>query len=78
MSKRAPNDHAPTTMLLARAFDLAWERYYAAGQGDTLPQEIARPKLAAFLVDMMKSGVKEEEALAACGVLHLISLTPGQ
>jgi len=63
-------------MLLARAFDLAWERYYATGQGNALSQEMARPKLAAFLVDMMKSGVTE--ALAACGVLHLISLTPGQ
>ena len=25
-----------------------------------------------------RGGVREEEALAACGVLHLITLTPGQ
>jgi len=63
------------TMLLARAFDLAWERYYAPGQGATVSHEVARPKLAAFLVEMARSGVKEEEALAACGVLHLIALS---
>ncbi|WP_156927781.1 hypothetical protein [Bradyrhizobium sp. Tv2a-2] len=65
-------------MLLARAFDLAWERYYTAGQEQTLSKEVARRQLAAFLVEMLKSGVREEEPLAACGVLHLISLTPGQ
>jgi hypothetical protein len=69
---------AEVTMLLARAFDLAWERYYAAGQGPVVPQEVARSKLAAFLVEMEKSGVREEAALAACGVLHLIGLTQGQ
>jgi hypothetical protein len=71
-----PLDQEAVTLLLARAFDLAWERYYGVGQGSTISQEIARPKLAAFLVDMMKSGVTEEEALAACGVLHLIAMTP--
>jgi hypothetical protein len=72
-----PLDRDALTQLLARAFDLAWDRYYAAGQGDTISEEIARPALARILVEMAKSGVTEEEALAACGVLHLISLPRG-
>jgi hypothetical protein len=40
-----------------------------------LSEEIARPELAKCLVEMSKSGVKEEQALAACGVLYLVALT---
>ena len=76
MSERAPADQDSTTVLLARAFDLAWERYYTAGEERTVSREVARRGLAAFLVEMLKSGVTDEDALAACGVLHLIALTP--
>jgi hypothetical protein len=64
-----------STLLLARAFDLAWEQYYGPDHDGPLSEEIARPALAKFLVDIAKSGVKEENALAACGVLHLVALT---
>lgn len=40
-----------------------------------LAEEVARPELAKCLVEMAESGVKEEGALAACGVLHLVALT---
>jgi hypothetical protein len=40
------------TLLLARAFDLAWEQYYEADNDRALPEEVARPALAKFLVDM--------------------------
>lgn len=63
------------TLLLARAFDLAWEQYYGPDYAGSLSEEIARPELAKYLVEMAKSEVKEEEALAACGVLHLVALT---
>jgi hypothetical protein len=66
------------TLLLARAFDLAWEQYYGPNQDGPLPEEVARPALAKFLVDMAKSGVKEERALAASGILHLVALTMGR
>ena len=65
------------TLLLARAFDLAWEQYYGPGSEGPLAEEVARPALAKFLVEMAKSGINEEGALAAAGVLHLISLTMG-
>jgi hypothetical protein len=68
-------DEESSTILLARAFDLAWERYYTAGQREAVPKDVARRELAAFLVEMLRSGVTEEEPLAACGVLHLIAIT---
>jgi hypothetical protein len=67
--------HEDFTLLLARAFDLAWEQYYGPDHMGPLSEEVARPALAKFLVEMAKSGVKEEGALAACGVLHLVGLT---
>jgi hypothetical protein len=42
-----------------------------------ISEEIARHSLAKHLVAIVKEGVKEEGALAAGGLLHLISLTPG-
>lgn len=62
-------------MLLARAFDLAWEQFYGPDNSGPLPEDIARPALARFLVEMAKSGVKEEKALASAGILHLVALT---
>jgi hypothetical protein len=61
-------------LVLARAFDLAWARYYLPGRV-TISQDIARPSLANYLVQMAKDGVTKEGPLAAAGVLHLISLT---
>jgi hypothetical protein len=65
------------TQLLARAFDRAWDRYYRPGRV-TIAPEIARPALATHLVQMAKDGTVEEGALAAGGLLHLISLTPDE
>jgi hypothetical protein len=65
------------TQLLARAFDRAWDRYYRPGRV-TIAPEIARPALATHLVAMAKDGTVEEGALAAGGLLHLISLTPDE
>jgi hypothetical protein len=63
------------TQLLARAFDRAWDRYYRPGRLTVAP-EVARPVLAAHLVEMAKDGTVEEGVLAAAGLLHLISMTP--
>ena len=68
-------DPDETTLLLARAFDRAWARYYRPGRV-TIAPEAARPALAAHLVEMARDGTAEEGALAAGGLLHLISLTP--
>lgn len=65
------------TRLLARAFDRAWDRYYRPGRV-TIAPDVARPALANHLVEMAKQGTLEEGALAAAGLLHLISLTPEQ
>lgn len=64
--------------ILARSFIRAWERYYLSVRSNKVSEEIARPSLARHLVAMANEGVKEEDALAAGGFLHLISLTPGE
>ena len=64
------------TLLLARAFDLAWLRYYHwRGQRPTISEELAKPALARHLVERAKGGVNEERMLAESGLSHLISLT---
>jgi len=63
------------TRLLARAFDRAWGRYYRPGRA-TIAPDVARPALANHLVEMAQDGTVDEGALAAGGLLHLISLTP--
>ena len=68
-------DADESKLLLARAFDRAWARYYRLGRA-TISPDIARPALANHLVKMTKDGVADESKLAAGGVLHLISLTP--
>jgi hypothetical protein len=65
------------TQLLARAFDRAWNRYYRPGRV-TIAPDVARPALATHLVQMARDGTVEEGALAAGGLLHLISLTPDE
>jgi hypothetical protein len=62
-------------LFLARAFDLAWNRYYAPRRGRALSEEIARSALAKHLVAKAKEGVKEEDTLAEDGLQHLILLT---
>jgi hypothetical protein len=62
-------------LFLARAFDLAWNRYYAPGRGHTLAEEITRTALAKYLIARAKEGVKEVDDLAEDGLQHLISLT---
>jgi hypothetical protein len=63
------------TLLLARAFDRAWARYYRSGRV-TIPVDVARTELAKYLVQVAAEDMQEEGALAAAGLLHLISLTP--
>lgn len=62
--------------ILARSFIRAWERYCLSVQGNKVTEEVARPSLARHLVAMANEGIKDEDALVAAGVLHLISLTP--
>ena len=62
-------------LVLARAFDRAWARYYLPGRVTVSP-DIGRAALAKHLVKMAKDGVVDESRLAAGGVLHLVSLTP--
>ena len=63
------------SLLLARAFDRAWARYYSPGRV-TIDEETARPALAQHLVELARGGLVDEGPLAAGGLLHLISLTP--
>ena len=65
------------TLLLARAFDRAWARYYRPGRV-TIAPEVARPALGDAPCRNGKSGTVDEGALAAGGLLHLISMTPEQ
>jgi len=61
-------------LVLARAFDRAWARYYRTGKIRISPDD-ARPALANHLVQMAKEGVTDEDELTASGVLHLLSIT---
>ena len=74
MFESARQDDLPK--ILARSFIRAWERYYLSDQSDKINEEVARPSLAKHLVAMAHNGIKEEDALAAGGLLHLMSLTP--
>jgi hypothetical protein len=64
--------------ILARAFDAAWQGYYREYRSASLPEEIARPALAGFLVKSAKDGMTDEAVMAAAGLEHLISLTPAE
>jgi hypothetical protein len=61
-------------LVLARAFDRAWARYYRPGRTGITP-DVARTALAKHLVQMAKDGVADEGELAAGGVLYLFSIT---
>ena len=70
-----PVDPEALKLMLARAFDQAWARYYRPGRV-TLSTETARLALASHLVKIAKGGMMDEDRLAVAGVLHLMSLTP--
>jgi hypothetical protein len=69
-------DRDELTLMLARAFDEAWAQYYLPSRSGALPEGLARRWLAMHLVSLAKRGTKREDALAAAGLRHLISLTP--
>ena len=63
-------------LLLARAFDRAWNRYYRPSRIGAISASAARPALAKHLIASAKEGAVSVDALAQGGLLHLISLTP--
>jgi hypothetical protein len=63
-------------LLLARAFDRAWNRYYRPSRVGAISASDARPALAKHLIALAREGVVSVSALAEGGLLHLISLTP--
>ncbi len=64
-------------LVLARAFDAAWSKYYRPGRV-TIASAVARPALANHLVEMARSGMTDEATLSTSGVLHLVALTPNE
>jgi hypothetical protein len=73
MSERADDEFK---LLLARAFDQAWKRYYRPSRIGAISASVARPALARHLIASAKEGVVSLDALAEGGLLHLVSLTP--
>ena len=65
-------------VVLARAFGLAWESYCRPGRNVTISEQVARSALATLLVAKAKEGMREEVALSAARLQHLISLTMGR
>jgi hypothetical protein len=64
-------------LLLARAFDRAWKRYYRPSRIGPISASFARPALAKHLIALAKKeGVVSVGTLAEAGLLHLVSLTP--
>jgi hypothetical protein len=71
-----PADRDEFRLMLARAFDLAWNRYYAMEQIDLLSEENVRTLLATHLVAKAREGVQQESELGEAGLQHLLSLSP--
>jgi hypothetical protein len=63
-------------LLLARAFDRAWKRYYRPSRIGAITASVARPALAKDLIALAKEGVVSVDALAQGGLQRLVSLTP--
>jgi hypothetical protein len=63
-------------LLLARAFDRAWKRYYRPSRIGALSESDARAALAKHIIALAKEGVVSMDALAQGGLKHLVSLTP--
>jgi hypothetical protein len=73
MSERVDDE---LKLVLARAFDRAWKRYYRPSRTGVIAASIARPSLAKHLIALAKEGSISSDALAEGGLLHLLSLTP--
>jgi hypothetical protein len=73
MAERADDEFK---LLVARAFDRAWKRYYRPSRSGPISESVARPALARHLILLAKEGVVSVDALAESGLLHLVSLTP--
>jgi hypothetical protein len=71
-----PTDRDEIIMLLARAFDRAWDGYFRPGRLVTISEDVARTALATFLIKLTKDGACDEDDLAQSGLRHLVSLTP--
>ena len=63
-------------LLLARAFDRAWKRYYRPSRIGAISASVARPALARHLIALAREGVVSLDPLTEGGFLHLVSLTP--
>jgi hypothetical protein len=63
-------------LLLARAFDRAWKRYYRSSRIGAISTSVARPSLAKHLIALAKGGVVSFDGLAEGGFLYLVSITP--
>jgi hypothetical protein len=63
-------------LLLARAFDIAWKRYYRPSRVGAISPDIARTALAKHLIELAKEGVVSTGDLAESGLIYLVSLTP--
>jgi hypothetical protein len=63
-------------LLLARAFDRAWKRYYRPSRPGAISANVARLALAKHLIALAKEGVVSVDALAQGGLKHLVLLTP--
>lgn len=61
-------------LLLARAFDAAWEPFLAL-EGGAADTDDNRRKLAAKIVQLAKSGEADEDALSKAGLIHLRVMT---
>jgi hypothetical protein len=69
-------DRDELTLLLARAFDRAWNRYYQPSRRVTIEEASAGIHLAKQ-IKLAKEARFEEGNLAEGGVRHLVSLTMG-
>jgi hypothetical protein len=54
VNEKPASDQSATTVPLAQAFDLAWERYYMAGEEETISKKVRRRELAGFLVELFE------------------------
>jgi hypothetical protein len=71
-----PSDRREIIVLLARAFDRAWNGYFRPGRLVTVPEDAARKALATLLAKLAQEGISDEDSLAESGMKHLVSITP--
>lgn len=63
-------------IMLARAFDQAWDSYYGSHRSSHLPEDVARIALAKHIIALGRAGEKDVTVLAESGLMHLDSLSP--